>query len=123
MVQIYHGNAFTQRRNPVLRPLKPVDRRVFRGAYPASPAFPPRLFSAYSGVPCPPSRFIIRNIFGAASLQKAPNRDDDQVGEDDAITPPKLMPPFQRTAASGMFPTEHTNEMTAASGPTIGPQK
>src|SRR6516162_2212116 len=38
-----------------------------------------------------------------------------------AITPPKLMPPFQRTAASGMFPTEQTNEMTATSGPTIGP--
>jgi len=39
-----------------------------------------------------------------------------------AITPPKLMPPFQRTAASGMFPTEHTNEMIATSGPAIGPQ-
>ena len=24
------------------------------------------------------------------------------------ITPPKLMPPFQRTAASGTFPIEHT---------------
>jgi hypothetical protein len=46
MVQIYHGNAFTQRKNPVLRPLKPVDRRVFRGACPASRAFPPRLFAA-----------------------------------------------------------------------------
>src|SRR5450755_3266534 len=38
-----------------------------------------------------------------------------------AITPPKLMPPFQSTAASGIFPTEHTNAMTATSGPTIGP--
>jgi hypothetical protein len=38
-----------------------------------------------------------------------------------AITPPKLMPPFQSTAASGIFPTEQTNEMTATSGPTIGP--
>src|ERR1700738_1813505 len=38
-----------------------------------------------------------------------------------AMTPPKLMPPFQSTAASGIFPTEQTNEMTATSGPTIGP--
>ena len=38
-----------------------------------------------------------------------------------AIAPPKLMPPFQSTAASGIFPTEHTNEITATSGPTIGP--
>src|SRR5438093_450467 len=38
-----------------------------------------------------------------------------------AITPPKLMPPFQSTAASGMFPTEQTNEMIATSGPTSGP--
>jgi hypothetical protein len=39
-----------------------------------------------------------------------------------AITPPKLMPPFQSTAASGIFPTEQTNEITATRGPTIGPQ-
>jgi len=38
-----------------------------------------------------------------------------------ATTPPKLMPPFHSTAASGMLPTEQTNEMTATSGPTIGP--
>jgi hypothetical protein len=38
-----------------------------------------------------------------------------------AITPPKLMPPFQSTAASGMYPTEYTNEITATSGPMIGP--
>ena len=39
-----------------------------------------------------------------------------------AITPPKLMPPFHSTAASGTFPTEHTNDSTATSGPTSGPQ-
>ena len=39
-----------------------------------------------------------------------------------AITPPKLMPPFQRTAARGTFPIEQTKEMTATSGPTSGPQ-
>src|SRR6266704_4319019 len=38
-----------------------------------------------------------------------------------AIAPPKLMPPFHSTAASGILPTEHTNEITATSGPTIGP--
>ncbi len=38
-----------------------------------------------------------------------------------AITPPKLIPPFQSTAASGMLPTEQTNESTAMSGPTTGP--
>src|SRR6266568_8284668 len=38
-----------------------------------------------------------------------------------AITPPKLLPPFQRTAASGTFPIEQTNETIATSGPTIGP--
>src|SRR5260370_10490424 len=39
-----------------------------------------------------------------------------------AITPPKLIPPFQRTAASGMLPTEQTKESTATNGPTSGPQ-
>src|SRR5574337_806869 len=39
-----------------------------------------------------------------------------------AATPPKLIPPFQSTAASGTFPTEQTNEAIATSGPTIGPQ-
>ena len=39
-----------------------------------------------------------------------------------AMTPPKLMPLFHSTAASGTFPTEQTNEMTATSGPTSGPQ-
>src|SRR5205823_1627680 len=38
-----------------------------------------------------------------------------------AITPPKLMPLFHSTAASGTLPTEQTNEMTATSGPTSGP--
>ncbi len=37
-------------------------------------------------------------------------------------TPPKLMPPFHSTAASGMFPTEQTKATIATSGPTIGPQ-
>ena len=34
-----------------------------------------------------------------------------------AITPPKLMPPDQRTAASGTLPTEQTKLRTAMSGP------
>ena len=36
-----------------------------------------------------------------------------------AITPANEIPPDQSTAASGTFPTEHTNERTATSGPTI----
>src|SRR5688572_25329806 len=36
-----------------------------------------------------------------------------------AITPANEIPPDQSTAASGTFPTEHTNESTATSGPTI----
>ena len=39
-----------------------------------------------------------------------------------AITPPKLIPPFQSTAASGMFPTEQTKLSTATAGPITGPQ-
>ena len=39
-----------------------------------------------------------------------------------AITPPKLIPPFHSTAASGTLPIEHTNESTATSGPISGPQ-
>src|SRR5215208_4312073 len=39
-----------------------------------------------------------------------------------AITPPKLIPPFHRIAAKGTLPMEHTNESTATSGPTRGPQ-
>jgi len=39
-----------------------------------------------------------------------------------ATTPPKLIPPFQSTAASGTLPTEQTNETIATSGPTSGPQ-
>ena len=38
-----------------------------------------------------------------------------------AITPPKLIPPFQSTAASGTFPTEQTKLITATSGPITGP--
>ena len=37
-------------------------------------------------------------------------------------TPPKLIPPFQSTAASGTLPMEQTKLMTATNGPTIGPQ-
>src|SRR6266700_3104012 len=39
-----------------------------------------------------------------------------------ASTPPKEMPPFQRTAASGTFPIEQTKLRTATSGPISGPQ-
>ena len=39
-----------------------------------------------------------------------------------ATTPPKLMPLFHRTAASGTLPTEQTNDTTEISGPTSGPQ-
>ena len=38
-----------------------------------------------------------------------------------ATTPPKLIPPFHSTTASGTFPIEHTNEMTATTGPISGP--
>ena len=36
-------------------------------------------------------------------------------------TPPKLMPPFQSTAASGTLPTEQTKLMIATSGAMSGP--
>src|ERR1700682_6755895 len=39
-----------------------------------------------------------------------------------AITPPKLMPPFQSTAASGTFPTEQTKLSREITGPINGPQ-
>ncbi len=39
-----------------------------------------------------------------------------------ASTPPKLMPPFQSTAASGTLPIEQTKLMIATSGPISGPQ-
>ncbi len=39
-----------------------------------------------------------------------------------AITPPKLIPPFHSTTASGTFPIEQTNEMIATTGPISGPQ-
>src|SRR5437016_1106441 len=39
-----------------------------------------------------------------------------------AITPPKLMPPFQSTAASGTLPTEHTKLSREITGPIKGPQ-
>ena len=38
------------------------------------------------------------------------------------ITPPKLIPPFQRTAASGTFPMEQTKDRRETSGPMSGPQ-
>src|SRR6476620_10731211 len=39
MVQIYHGNAFTQRKNPVLRPLKPVGSAGLSWRLPGIPRF------------------------------------------------------------------------------------
>src|SRR5215510_4894590 len=39
-----------------------------------------------------------------------------------AATPPKLIPPFHSTAASGTFPIEQTNDSIATIGPTNGPQ-
>src|SRR2546430_11086897 len=38
-----------------------------------------------------------------------------------ATTPPKLIPPFQSTAASGTLPIEQTKDSIATIGPTIGP--
>ena len=38
-----------------------------------------------------------------------------------ATTPPKLMPPFHSTTASGTLPTEQTKDRIATSGPMIGP--
>ncbi len=38
------------------------------------------------------------------------------------ITPPKLIPEFQSTAASGTLPIEQTKLITETSGPTSGPQ-
>jgi hypothetical protein len=38
-----------------------------------------------------------------------------------AITPPKLIPPFHSTAASGTLPIEQTNEKIATTGPISGP--
>src|SRR3954447_13344356 len=37
-------------------------------------------------------------------------------------TPPKLIPPFHNTAASGTLPIEQTNATTATMGPMSGPQ-
>src|SRR5260370_21575784 len=39
-----------------------------------------------------------------------------------ATTPPKLMPPFQSTAARGTLPTEHTKLSSEITGPINGPQ-
>ena len=38
------------------------------------------------------------------------------------ITPPKLIPPFHSTAASGTFPIEQTKEKMEITGPSSGPQ-
>ena len=38
------------------------------------------------------------------------------------ITPPKLMPPFQSTAARGTLPTEHTKLSIEMTGPMSGLQ-
>src|SRR5229473_5259786 len=37
------------------------------------------------------------------------------------ITPPKLIPPFHSTAASGTFPTEQMKLSSEITGPTSGP--
>jgi hypothetical protein len=37
-------------------------------------------------------------------------------------TPPKLIPPFHSTAASGALPIEQTNVKIATTGPISGPQ-
>src|SRR5258707_8726635 len=60
----------------------------------------------------------LQSVIFAVDVQ---DRENNQIGEDECDHPPKLMPPFQSTAASGIFPTGHTNEMTATSGPTSGP--
>ena len=39
-----------------------------------------------------------------------------------ATTPPKLIPPFHSTAASGTFPIEQTKLSSEMTGPMIGPQ-
>ena len=39
-----------------------------------------------------------------------------------ATTPPKLMPPFHSTAASGTLPIEQTKLSTEITGPMSGPQ-
>src|SRR3989442_15289628 len=39
-----------------------------------------------------------------------------------AITPPKLMPPFHKTAASGTLPTDQTKLSREITGPISGPQ-
>src|SRR6266550_7325561 len=39
-----------------------------------------------------------------------------------AITPPKLIPPFHSTAASGTLPTEQTKLSSEITGPINGPQ-
>src|ERR1700712_5119086 len=39
-----------------------------------------------------------------------------------ATTPPKLIPPFHSTAASGTLPIEQTKLRMAMIGPTMGPQ-
>ncbi|HWD53097.1 MAG TPA: hypothetical protein VG412_11915 [Acidimicrobiales bacterium] len=38
------------------------------------------------------------------------------------MTPPKPIPPFQRTAASGTFPIEQTKEKIEITGPISGPE-
>src|SRR5215472_6568765 len=38
------------------------------------------------------------------------------------ITPPKLIPPFHSTAASGTFPTEQTKLIIEMKGPISGPE-
>jgi hypothetical protein len=50
------------------------------------------------------------------------DRNDDQVPKIKLTTPPRLIPPFHKTAASGTLPTEHTKLTTASKGPIIRPR-
>ena len=60
--------------------------------------------------------------FGVVLAVDVEDREHDEVGEDEGEDPPKLMPPFQRIAASGTLPIEQTNDDIDTSGPTMGPQ-
>jgi len=60
--------------------------------------------------------------FGVVLAVDVEDREHDEVGEDEGEDPPKLMPPFQRIAASGTLPIEQTKLRIATAGPTTGPQ-
>jgi hypothetical protein len=70
---------------------------------------------AYAILESGASQFRIRGLLSTWRIFTAAHVNE-------ATTPPKLIPPFHSTAASGMFPTEHTKEIIATKGPIIGPQ-